>query len=102
VKEVYGGPEEPVMWRTERDPPPSALQIHSHYDAEARFSTKREILWAGYKVHLTETCDEEQPHLITHVETTPATTNDGAVTETIHATLEAKALLPEDHVVDSG
>ena len=98
----YYAPEGPVQWRTEEDLPPSALQIHSPYDAEARFSIKREILWAGYKVHLTETCDEEQPHLITHVETTPATTYDGAVTETIHAALEAKALLPEEHVVDSG
>jgi len=29
-------------------------------------------------VHLTETCDDDQPHLITHVETTPATTPDSA------------------------
>ena len=98
----YYAPDGPVRWRNEEDRPPSALQIHSPYDVEARFSTKREILWAGYKVHLTETCDEELPHLITHVETTPATTYDGAVTETIHAALEAKALLPEEHVVDSG
>ncbi len=98
----YYAPEGPVMWRTEEDLPASALQIHSPYDAEARLSTKREMLWAGYKVHLTETCDEQMPHLITHVETTPATTYDGAVTETIHAALEAKALLPEEHVVDSG
>ena len=53
-------------------------------------------------MHLTETCDEDLPHLITHVETTPATTYDGAVTETIHTALEAKALLPEEHIVDSG
>jgi transposase len=64
--------------------------------------TKREILWAGYKVHLTETCDNDTPHLITHVETTPATTYDGAVTETIHTALEAKGLLPEEHMIDSG
>jgi transposase len=64
--------------------------------------TKREILWAGYKVHLTQTCDGELPHLIPHVETTLATTYDGAVTETIHAALEAKGLLPEEHRVDSG
>jgi len=60
------------------------------------------MLWAGYKVHLTETCDEQFPHLITHVETTPATTYDGAVTESIHAALEAKGMLPEEHIVDSG
>jgi transposase len=41
-------------------------------------------------VHLTETCDDETPHLITHVETTTATTYDGAVTETIQTALAAK------------
>lgn len=51
---------------------------------------------------MTETCDDETPHVITHVETTPATTYDGAVMETIHASLAAKGLLPEEHVVDSG
>jgi len=58
--------------------------------------------WAGYKVHLTETCDDETPHLITHVETTPATTYDGAMMETIHAALAEKGLRPAEHVVDSG
>src|SRR5712692_7635718 len=37
-----------------------------------------------------------------HVETTAATTYDGAVTETIQAALAAKGLLPEEHIVDSG
>lgn len=59
-------------------------------------------MWAGYKVHLTETCDEELPHLITHVETTVATSYDGAAVETIHTALEAKGLLPDEHIVDSG
>lgn len=40
--------------------------------------------------------------MITHVETTAATTYDGAVMETIHVSLAEKGLLPEDHVVDSG
>jgi transposase len=47
-------------------------------------------------------CDDEIPHLITHVETTPATTYDGAVVETIHAALAEKGLLPQEHVVDAG
>jgi len=51
---------------------------------------------------LTETCDDDTPHLITPVETTPATTYDGAVTEIIHAALAAKGLLPEEQRVDSG
>ena len=27
------------------------------------------MLWLGYKVHLTETCDEDTPHLIASMET---------------------------------
>jgi transposase len=98
----YYAPDDQVRWRTDEDLPPCGIQIHSPYDAEARFSTKRDIMWAGYKVHLTETCDEELPHLITHVETTTATSYDGAAVETIHAALEAKGLLPDEHIVDSG
>jgi transposase len=101
VQQFYAS-EGPVQWRSEEDLAPSALLIHSPYDVDARFSTKRDILWAGYKVHLTETCDDEIPHLLTHVETTPATTYDGAVVETIHASLAEKGLLPQEHVVDAG
>ena len=101
VQQYYAA-EGPAHWRNEEDLAPSALLLHSPYDVDARFSTKRDILWAGYKVHLTETCDDETPHLITHVETTLATTYDGAVMETIHASLAAKGLLPEEHVGDSG
>ena len=101
VQQFYAS-EGPVQWRSVEDLAPSALLIHSPYDVDARFSTKRDILWAGYKVHLTETCDDEIPHLLTHVETTPATTYDGAVVETIHASLAEKGLLPQEHVVDAG
>ena len=83
-------------------PSSQRLVIHSPYDVDAHFSTKHDILWAGYKVHLTETCDDETPHLITHIETTPATTYGGAVVETIHAALAEKRLLPQEHVVVSG
>jgi transposase len=53
-------------------------------------------------VHLTETCDEETPHLIIHVETTAATTQDIELTETIHQHLECKDLLPAEHLMDTG
>ena len=54
------------------------------------------------KVHLTETCDNDQPRLITHVETTPATTPNNAVTGTIHADLASQDLLPSEHLLDTG
>jgi len=97
----YYGPHD-VRWRTTDDLPPHAQLITSPYDVEARFATKRETSWTGYKVHLTETCDDDTPHLITNVETTPATTNDVCVTDTIHAHLAERDLLPHEHLLDSG
>jgi transposase len=89
-----------VRWRDQKNFPPSALMIASPYDLEVRYSEKRGQHWRGYKVHLTETCDTEAPHLITHVETTLATDQDVTAVETIHHGLADKALLPEVHLVD--
>jgi transposase len=67
-----------------------------------RKSTKRSTSWTGYKVHLTETCEEDLPHLITHVETTVATTQDPTVLPSIHQALAEKEILPRQHLVDLG
>jgi len=53
-------------------------------------------------VHFTQTCDEDAPQLITHVETTPAPANDEKALCRVHATLAEKDLLPEQHLVDAG
>jgi transposase len=53
-------------------------------------------------VHLTETCDQDRPHLITHVATTSAPTTDEVMTEPIHADLQKAALTPSQHLLDSG
>ena len=81
--------------------PPHHHLIQSPYDPQARTRTKRETCWTGYAVHLTETCDPDQPRLITHCETTLATTADGSMTEIIHQALADKALLPQEHLVDT-
>jgi len=65
---------EALRWRTGDEQPPAAVRITSPYDLEARYCSKRDTHWVGYKLHLTETCDPEQPDLITQVITTPATT----------------------------
>lgn len=91
-----------LRWRFDQDIPPASLLISSPYDPEARLSIKRSTVWTGYKVHLTETCDEALPHLLTHVETTPATTQDIEMTEQIHQELERKQLLPREHFMDTG
>jgi len=90
-----------IRWRDAADLPPAALLIVSPYDAEARIATKRTTTWVGYKVHVTETCDDDTPHLIAHVETTPATTPDHQVTGRIHADLAADGLLPREHLLDA-
>lgn len=84
--------------------PPSAQQICSPYDPEARYSNKRDVTWTGYKVQVTETCDQacEGPHVITNVETTPATTPDDNMVAVVHASLERRGLLPGEHLVDKG
>jgi transposase len=94
--------DDAITWRTTDNMPPTERIIHSPYDPEARYSQKRQTEWFGYKAHLTETCDDDQPRVITHVETTPATTQDEQVIETIHAVLAAKDLLPQEHLLDRG
>jgi len=103
IQQYYAAPEgEAVRWRKIEDLPPAGRMINSPYDVEARYSVKRSTSWTGYKVHLTETCDPDQPHLITHVETTPATTQDWQMTAPIHAGLARKGLLPGEHLLDAG
>ncbi len=91
-----------VRQRTTAEQPPSAQIICSPYDVEARYKTKRDTNWIGYKAHITETCDDDAPNLITQVATTPATTADGDLTATIQADLAAKDLLPSEHYLDIG
>jgi transposase len=100
--EQYTGEPGQLRWREVKDMPSPAELISSPYDTEARYSTKREVEWVGYKVHLTETCDEEMPHLIVNVETTPATTPDDNMIEVVHESLEKRDLLPDEHLVDKG
>lgn len=97
----YAGPDT-CCWRDAADLPLHALLIAAPYEADARFATKRETSWTGYKAHLTETGDAAQPHLITTVETTPATTADVTVTATIHIHLADQHLLPREHLLDAG
>ena len=90
-----------VQWRSTDNVPPYKQLIFSPYDPEARNRTKRDVNWTGYTVHLTETCDPETPHLITHVQTTPAATGDVEMTGFIHQALADKQLLPAQHLVDT-
>jgi transposase len=91
-----------LHWRDASNVPAAGQCIDSPYDPQAHYAQKRSTSWVGYKVHLTETCDDDTPHLITHVETTPAPLADDATIPRIHQGLAERDLLPNVHVVDTG
>jgi transposase len=121
-----------VIRRREKEPegdglPPGHARIASPYDLDARWGVKREEFWLGYKLHITETCDDPPPctcrpagagahhrehgkgcaqlafpNLITNVATTDATVTDNQMTEPVHDALAARNLAPGRHYADSG
>ena len=125
-----------VIRRREKEPdgdglPPGHARIASPYDLDARWGVKREEFWLGYKLHVTETCDDPPPctcrpdawaqlpaaggrdhgqdcahlvfpNLITHVATTDATVTDNQMTSAIQEDLADKKLAPGRHDLDSG
>jgi transposase len=119
-----------VIRRREKEPggdglPPGQKRIASPYDTSARWGAKRDTYWLGYKLHLTETCDDQArcgcpgggtgrrghggdcaapafPNLITHVATTEATVSDQQMTDIILDGLAERNLAPERLYADSG
>jgi transposase len=104
-----------VIWRDAElhGLPPGRTRIISPYDIDARYSEKRGTSWDGYKVHVTETCDNTPtgdgttdpalpPNLITNVVTTHAAVADSAMTMNIHTMLADRDLLPAEHLMDAG
>jgi hypothetical protein len=106
---AWPGVAEHQRWRDVADLPAAAELVASPYDAQARFASKRFTAWVGYKAHLTEECDPDRPHLLTHVETTPlthvettpATEDDAVALPRVHAGLAERGLLPHEHLVDT-
>jgi transposase len=99
-----GGPPEAVVarLRPEGELPPSAAGIESPYDPEARYRSKHGLHWTGYVAHLTETCDDDRPHLITQAETTTAAVHEVNRTGPIQQALSDAGLPPGEHLVDAG
>ncbi len=91
-----------LRWRKAEDLPPAAMRSDSPYDPEAHYGNKRSQTWTGFKVHVTETCDDDEVHLITHVETTLAGVTDSDLCAPIHEALAQRTLLPSEHFLDSG
>ncbi|HJY85029.1 MAG TPA: hypothetical protein VKK81_28595 [Candidatus Binatia bacterium] len=87
-----------MRWREVKEMAATVEQLTSPYDPDARCSTKRDMEGIGYKVHFTETCDADTPHLLVNVETTPATTPDDHMAAVVHQSLKGRNLLPREHL----
>ncbi len=77
-------------------------QIQTPHDPEARYSRKRVQEWVGGKVQVTETDDEEYPHLITDIAGTCSSKTDYESLAEIQQRLKERRCLPEKQYVDSG
>ncbi len=95
------GGERHVRFKANRELPKAAEGIESPYDIDARYRNKRDTQWTGYMVHVSETCEEEAPHLLTHVHTTAASVHEAKCTDAIHQGLSDKGLAPGNHLVDA-
>ena len=106
VQNYYWDASGRLRWRDDDDGsglPPSAARIVSPYDLAARYARRGQVTrWTGYLAHVTETCSDDGPNVITDVATMPATSADTLALAGIHARLEHRGLLPAGHLVDGG
>jgi hypothetical protein len=101
VREPAGPPAGGGGVRLRGKADPSAPAVVSPYDTEARYRGRHATVWTGYVVHLSETCDDDAVHLITHAMTTDAAVNEVRCTAAIHRALAGKGLAPSEHLVDT-
>lgn len=80
--------------------PPSPAHVDSPYDSEARYGVKRTTEWIGYKVHFTEVCSPDVPHLITNVDAVAAYAADAEHLARGQDELAKQELLPTRQFVD--
>jgi transposase len=69
-------------------------QIQTAHDPDARYRKKRRQEWVGGKVQVTETDDEDQPHLITDIAATCSRHTDDTALPEIQARLKDRPCLP--------
>jgi transposase len=89
-------------WRAAGSLPPVAEMVQTPHDADARYTDRKGDPWTGYTMHITETCDPDQPRLITHVEMRGAHEPDIQALPAIHDGLRERHCLPSEHLGDSG
>lgn len=81
---------------------PSSGHDRSPWDPDIERGVKRSMDWEGYKLHVSEACDPDLPHVITSVVTTGAAVQDYDLLPEVHDRLAVAGLLPGEHYVDAG
>jgi transposase len=76
--------------------------IETPHEVEVREAVKRGRAHVGDKMQVTETCDQDQPHLIMDLEPTGALDNDSPPLSSIQERLQARGALPGGQRVDQG
>jgi len=87
-----------------REPGPydGKTRIQTPHDPEARYSKKRDTEWIGYKAQVTETDDEDMPHLITDIAVTSSVESDQEALGEIRARQVERDVLPKERLGDAG
>jgi transposase len=98
LQNYHWDPAGRLRWRDDEGGaglPPSAARIVSPYDVAARYARRGQVTrWAGYLAHVTETCSDDGPNVITDVAVMAATSDDRQALAGIHSRLERRGLLP--------
>lgn len=90
-----------LRWKSDKQITKKTPTIESPYDTDVRYRRRCGTTWTGYITHLSETCDNDSCHLITHVMTTDASVHEAQCVDDIHQSLIDKHLRPHEHFADS-
>ncbi len=98
AQQFPGGPTAPPAVKR----PSGQAIIESPHEPEARRGTKRSQSWTGYKVQVSESCDDGGPRFIVDLEATGALENDSPQLAPLRARLHQRGLTPAQQWVDQG
>lgn len=76
--------------------------IDSPHEPEARYGKKRDKEWNGHKAQVTETCDEQLPHMIIDLEPSGGADHDSPELPSIQKRLADRGIKPAEQYVDQG
>ena len=90
-----------VHFRAKKKLSSASQAVESPYDDEARYRKRSNTTWTGYIIHVSETCEDDDPNLLTNVFTTTASVHEARCTKRIQQALVDRGLPPSQHIVDS-